>query len=199
MYDLMSSPLLTIRALVRKRLRASGRSQAGFTLIELLVSMSMLMAVLTGSMMLLVGMMQKQPGLSDRSEQVSEARLTLERMVRELRPGYAVESPVGTANTVTFRTYMRRTCSGDSSPTPILCRVTYTCTPSTGVCTRSTANPDGTGATAPKPLIEGVTNSGVFTIQATQVGIRFVIPTEDGRGATTVSDGATLRNATLGL
>ena len=159
--------------------------------------MTMLTAILAGSMTLLVGMMQKQPGLSDRSQQVAEARVALERMVREIRPGYAVDSASGTSSTVTFRTYMRQICSGGVSATANLCRVTYTCTPSTGICTRSTANTNGTGATTPRRLIEGVTNSDVFTIQPTSIGIKLVIPTEDGGSETTVLDGATLRNATL--
>ena len=195
----MLSALKTTHLRIADRLDASRRSEAGFTLIELLVAMTMLMGILTGSVMLLTGMMQKQPGLSDRSEQVSEARVALEKMVRDLRPGYAVDSPLGTANTVTFRTYMRKTCAGASTTTVTLCRVTYTCTASTGVCTRSTANPNGTSPTTPRPVIRGVTNTNVFTIQASYVGIRLQLPTEDGRGVLTVSDGARLRNAPLGI
>ena len=187
--------------LTRLRTRSGERSdsQAGFTLIELLVAMSMLTAILAGSMTLLVDMMQKQPGLSDRSQQVEQARVTLERMVRELRPGYAVDSPAGVANTVKFRTYMRRTCAGVITTTVTLCQVTYTCTPSTGICTRSTANANGTSPTAPTRLITGVTNTGVFTIQSGYVGIQFVLPSKDGRGSLTVTDGARLRNAPLGI
>ena len=159
----------------------------------------MLVAILAGASTLLVGMMQKQPGLTDRSEQVATARVTLEKMVREVRSGYAVDSAAGTANTVTFRTYMRRTCAGGTSTTAILCRVTYTCTPSTGICTRSTANPNGSSPTIAKPLITGVTNSGVFSVTSNYIGIQFRLPTEDGRGALTVGDGARLRNAPVGL
>jgi hypothetical protein len=139
--------------------------------------------------------MKKQPDLSDRSEQVSEARIAMEKMVRELRPGYAVDSALGTGNTVTFRTYMRHTCQGGPSSTAILCRVTYTCTPSTGICTRSTANPNGTSPTAASPLITGVTNTGVFTVQSSYVGITMTLPSQDGRDALTMTDGARLRNA----
>ena len=195
MYDLMPFSLATTRRRLSRLGRRLRRSEEGVTLIELLVAMTMLVAILTGSMMLLVGMMQRQPDLSDRSEQVSEARVALERMVRELRPGYAVDSALGTANTVTFRTYMRQTCQGGSSATAILCRVTYTCTPSTGICTRSTANPNGTSPTTPVQLIEGVTNTGVFSIQSSYVGITFRLPSQDGRGALTMTDGARLRNA----
>ena len=193
----MSSALSKARASVAARLAKVTRNQAGFTLIELLVAMSMLVAILAGSMFLLVSMMQKQPGLSDRSEQVAEARIALERMVREIRPGYAVESATGTSNTVTFRTYTGRTCQGAPSTTAVLCRITYTCTPLTGICTRSTANPDGSAPTAARRMIGGVTNADVFRVLPTSIGIRLVIPAEDGRGAFTVDDGATLRNATL--
>jgi hypothetical protein len=120
-------------------------------------------------------------------------------MVREVRSGYAVDSTIGTSSTVTFRTYMRRTCAGGTSTTAILCRVTYTCTPSTGICTRSTANPDGTSPTTATRLITGVTNSDVFSVTSTYIGIKFRMPTEDGRGALTVGDGARLRNAPVGI
>jgi len=184
----------------RSRLRsatAGDQAQSGFTLVELLVAMTLLTAILAGSSTLLIGMMTKQPDLSDRSEQVETARVALERMVRELRPGYAIDSATGTSNSVTFRTYMRRTCQGGVSATNQLCRVTYTCTAATRICTRSTANPDGTGATAPIRLITGVSNSDVFTVTSTHVDVKFVMPSQDGRGATTIVDGATLRNATL--
>ena len=184
----------------RGPLRRLVRSEDGVTLIELVVAASMLAAILAGASTLLVGMMQKQPGISDRSEQVATARVALERMVREIRVGYAVDSPVSPAtNTVTFRTYVRSSCAGVPSTTATLCRVTYTCTPSTGICTRSTAMPNGTSPTTPRPLIRGVTNTGVFAVTSTFIGINFRMPSEDGNGALTVSDGARLRNAPVGI
>jgi prepilin-type N-terminal cleavage/methylation domain-containing protein len=175
------------------------RDEGGFTLVELLVAMTLLVGVMAGATTLLVGIMQKQPGASDRTQQVAEARIALERMVREIRPGYVVDSTTGTASTVTFRTYMHHTCAGATSTTVNLCRVTYSCSTTTKVCTRSTANADGTAPTAARRVITGITNTDVFTIQSSYIGIKFVMPSEDGRGAITVSDGATLRNATLGL
>ena len=199
MYDLMPFALATTRRHLRRLGRRLRRSEEGVTLIELLVAMSMLVAIMTGSMFLLVGMMQKQPDLSDRSEQVSETRIALDKMLRDLRPGYAVDSALGTTNTVTFRTYMRKTCQGAPSTTANLCRVTYSCNPSTGVCTRSTANPNGTSPTAAVPVISGVSNTGVFAVQSSYVGITLTLPTQDGRDALTMTDGARLRNAPLAV
>lgn len=195
----MTSAISTLRALFAPRRGAGRDTEAGFTLVELLISMTMLTAILAGSMTLLIGMMQKQPGLSDRSDQVAEARLALERMVREIRPGYAVDSAAGTSNTVSFRTYMRRTCAGGVTSTVTLCRVTYTCSTSTTQCTRSTANPDGSSPTTPRVLIKGVTNNNVFSVQSTYIRIRLVMPADDGGSEITVLDGSTLRNATLGF
>src|SRR3712207_7128986 len=45
----------------------------------------------------------------------------------------ALPISTGTTNTVTFRTYVRTTCSGGPATTATLCRVTYTCTASTGI------------------------------------------------------------------
>jgi Tfp pilus assembly protein PilW len=192
----------SVPATTRLFRRLAGRlrhSEEGLTLIELLVAMTMLTGILAGSTALLIGMMQKQPGLSDRSHQVEEARVTLDRMVREMRVGYAVDSVTGTAATVTFRTYLHSTCAGVLTTTVSLCRVTYTCTPTTKICTRRLANANGTSPTVPRPLIEGVTNSDVFTIQSSYIGVKFVIPTADGRGSLTVNEGARLRNAPTGV
>ena len=185
----------------RRRRRSAAaapiRSEEGFTLVELLVAITLLTAVLAGASTLLVGMMTKQPDLTDRSEQVAEARVALEKMMRDLRSGYAVDSALGTASTVTFRTYMRRTCQGGVTTVVTLCQVTYTCSATTKICTRRTANANGTSPTVARQLIAGVSNTDIFTIQKSYIGIKLVLPTQDGRGALTVSDGARLRNAPL--
>lgn len=194
----MTTPARIGSAPCARRSRLRGE-ESGFTLTELLVAMTMLVGVMAGATSLLVGTMQSQPELTDRARQLQEARVAAERMVRELRQGYSIDSATGTVSSVTFRTYMRRTCQGGASTTANLCRVTYTCTPATRICTRSTANANGTSPTAAVQILKGPSNADVFSVQPTYVGIKFVIPAKDGRGATTLEEGATLRNATLGL
>jgi hypothetical protein len=52
-------------------------------------------------------------------------------------------------------------------------------------------------------VISGINNpTAVFTYTgspATYVGVRFVVPSPNGRGRLTLQDGASLRNATLNL
>jgi hypothetical protein len=52
-------------------------------------------------------------------------------------------------------------------------------------------------------VIRGINNpTAVFTYTgnpATYVGVRFVVPSPNGRGRLTLQDGASLRNATLNL
>lgn len=199
-----------------RRALARAGDESGLTLIELLVAsaMSVVLVGAVGSM--LVSAMKAQPDISKRAQDVSSARWVLERMTREIRNGIRIDQ-VG-ATSVSLLTYVRRTsCGGDvpaSSATPaIKCEVTYQCTATS--CTRSEA-PDGLYTGTPKTVFTGISSSEVFcyvpstepdpltcgpavsAAQTTYVGFRLRFPNPDG-GATalTVSDGASLRNATL--
>lgn len=181
--------------------RLSGR-EAGFTLVELLVASAMGVIVLGAVGSLVVSAMKDQPRISERAQNISTARWVLERLTRELRNGIKVDQ--ATASSVSFQTYVRHTVCGGStalaSGTPsIKCEVTYSCT--TTACSRIEAAP-GVYTGAARPIFEGIDSSDVFSYSpsvtaATYVKITLRMPNPSGPAAMTVSDGASLRNATL--
>jgi prepilin-type N-terminal cleavage/methylation domain-containing protein len=179
------------------------QAPGGFTLIEMLVAMTLGVVVMGGVLILLIGAMRSQPKLEQQATNIQTARFALERMTREIRNGIVVDKY--TSSSVSFQTYVRHTtCGGStmsaSSVSATKCEVTYTCSGSS--CTRIEAAPGvytGTAAT----IFSGINNaSSVFTwspsTSPTYVGITLKIPDPEGPGALTASDGASLRNATLG-
>jgi prepilin-type N-terminal cleavage/methylation domain-containing protein len=181
--------------------RLGGGREAGFTLVELLVASAMGVVVLGAVGSLVVSAMKDQPQISERAQNISTARWVLERLTRELRNGIKVDQ--ATASKVSFQTYVRHsTCGGSTnlaSGTPsIKCEVTYTCT--TTSCSRIEAAPGVYTGTA-RTIFEGIDSSSVFTYSPaaapTYVKITLRIPNPSGPAAMTVTDGASLRNATL--
>ena len=183
---------------LRTRLRPLS-DESGLTLIELLVASAMAVIVFSGAVMLFMATVKAGPNLSNRDLQISTTRLSLERMIRELRQGLSVDTQ--TASQVAFKTYVETTCAGGASATANLCQVTYSC--SGTVCTRRLANPDGTSPGTAITIVRGINNpASVFTYTGsptTYVTVKFTVPTKDGRGTLTLQDGASLRNATLNL
>jgi hypothetical protein len=199
---------------IRRRLGAAG-AEDGLTLIELLVASAMGVVLLGGVGAMVVSAMNRQPEVSERSANVETARWVTERLTKEIRNGVAVDRAATTS--VSFRTYVRRTACGSGVPTDpatpaIRCEVTYTCT--TTACTRIEAA-EGIYTGTPTTIFSGIDSSDVFCFvpstnpdpltcgpaaspgQVTYVGLRFRIPNPSGPEALTVSDGASLRNATL--
>jgi prepilin-type N-terminal cleavage/methylation domain-containing protein len=180
------------------------RGEAGFTLIELLVSMTMGVVVLGAVGSLVVSAMKDQPRISERAQDITTARWVLERLTREIRDGIRVDK--ATSSSVSFETYVRHTaCGGTKSPAstaePIKCEVTYTCT--TTACSRIEAAPKVYTGTV-KPVFEGIDSSSVFSYspsakEATFIEVTLHMPNPAGDAPLTVSDGASLRNATLTL
>lgn len=202
------------RALRRALARAG--EEDGLTLIELLVAsaMSVVLVGAVGSM--LVSSMRVQPKVTAQAQDVSSVRWVLERMTREIRNGVRVDS-VG-ASSLSLVTYVRRTTCGGSTPpssstAAIKCQVTYQCT--TTACTRIEA-PEGQLTGTARTVFTGINSSQVFCYvpstepdpltcgtavskeDTTYVGVRLRMPNPSGSStALTVSDGASLRNATL--
>lgn len=178
------------------------RGEAGFTLIELLVSMAMGVVVLGAVGSLMVSAMKDQPRISERAQDIGTARWVLERLTRELRNGIKVDQ--ATASSVSFETYVRHTTCGGSTllaatSESIKCEVTYTCT--TTACSRIEAAPGVYTGTA-TTIFEGIDSSEVFSYvpnaeEATFVKVTLHMPNPAGDAPLTVSDGASLRNATL--
>lgn len=204
-----ASPTMTSGALapgtvarLRHRLAEADR-QAGFTLVELLVSMMMGVVVMGAVALLVIAAVKDQPKISKQAQNITTARWVLERFTHEIRNGLKVN--VATASEFSFQTYVRHsTCGGsgvlESTAPAIKCQVTYTCT--TTSCSRAESAPETYNGT-PQQVFSGINSNQVFTYAPnttapTYVRITLRLPNPSGSGALTVSDGASLRNATLG-
>lgn len=199
-----------------RRLLSRAGEEDGLTLIELLVASAMSVVLVAAVSSMMIGAMRAQPEVSERAQDISSARWVLDRMTREIRNGVRVDQV--SASSLSLLTYLRRTACGGgvpaSSSTPaIKCQVTYQCT--TTSCTRIEA-PEGQFTGTPRTVFSGINSSQVFCYvpstepdpltcgtavskeETTYVGIRLQMPNPSGDDtALTVSDGASLRNATL--
>jgi type II secretory pathway pseudopilin PulG len=180
--------------------------EEGFTLIELLVAAGMGVVMMGAVSALVIGALRYQPRITKKDENVSTARFVLERMTRELRSGEKIE--VGTASEVVFVAYERHSPCGSTvlllaEQASVPCKITYSCT--TTYCSRTEAAPGslaGSGTT--RRIFSGINSNQVFSFQptgpvteATYVKVTFRMPDPQGSGSLTVSNGASLRNATL--
>lgn len=189
---------------MQRRLALNG-SQAGITLVEMLVASAMGVIVLGATGSLVISAMRTQPQISKRAQNITTARWVLERLTRELRNGKKVEAGASSSS-VSFVTYVRRSsCGGAGTLEPgqpaIECRVTYSCT--TTSCSRTEAGPASLPGSGTKATIfSGIDSDNVFSYSPdaaapTYVRITLRMPNPSGPGRLTVSDGASLRNATL--
>jgi prepilin-type N-terminal cleavage/methylation domain-containing protein len=158
----------------RKAAAALRREERGFTLIELLVATLVGLVVVGGALTVFVSGIRSEPRAAAKVEAIQQARVTVDRITRELRQGW--ETPTTSSNQLAIVTYVKvATCGGGAASTAIPCRVTYTCT--AGACTRTVAQPDGT---APGPAVH--------------VGVAFAFDS-GGAEPVTLGDGVALRNA----
>lgn len=204
-----------MRRLLRRRMGAID-GEAGMTLIELLVAMVMGIIVVGGATAMLISAVRDQPKQQQQAENISTARYELERMTREIRNGVSLTS--GSANDVSFVARVRRTeCGGTvpaSATTPaIQCQIVYSCT--TSACTRTEREVGATTGGTPITIVTGIDSPEVFCFvpsanadptecgaaksgtSPTYIGVTLHVPNPSGSGSLTVSDGATLRSATL--
>jgi hypothetical protein len=191
---------LTGRPTVARRLR---RDESGVTLVELLVAAAMGVILFAAAASLMVSALRAQPQISERAQTISTARWIMERFTREIRNGERVDGAHATPSEVSFITYVRTPICGSgtelaSTDDAEKCQVTYRC--SASVCTRTEASP-GTFTGTPRTIFKGFSNTDVFayTPNATEanfIEVKLVFPNPSGRGDMTISDGASLRNAT---
>jgi prepilin-type N-terminal cleavage/methylation domain-containing protein len=181
--------------------------EGGFTLVELLVASTMGAVVMAAVASLVISAVRQQPKISKQAQNITTARWVLERMTREIRNGIAVSTNPAYVkpNVVSFEAYVRRTSCGSaaqpaSTAAPIKCQITYTCT--TTSCSRIEAIP-GTYTGTARPVFSGINSNQVFSYAPNEtkpvyVKVTLRLPNPRGTGALTVSNGASLRNATLG-
>lgn len=184
-------------AALRKRL---GEGQAGLTLIELLIAAAMGVVLMGAVVTVLIGALRAQPKLSTSATNIQTARYVLDRMTRELRNGISVAEAKTT--TVSFETYVRSSSCGSKTPLAatspsIKCQVRYTC--ESGTCKRTETQPGVLTGGTPLTMVRGLSTATGFSYpSSTYVKVTLVIPSAGaGSNTTTVSDGASLRNATL--
>lgn len=186
------------------------------TLIELLVSTIMGLIVVGGATAMLISAVRDQPKQQQQAENINTARFELERMTREIRNGVSVTA--SSSNSVSFVAQLRRTaCDGsvptNTSVTAIKCQVIYNCT--TSACTRTERDVGATSGGITTTIVTGIDSGEVFCFvpsansdpsecgsaksgeSPTFIGITLNVPNPSGPGSLTVSDGASLRSATL--
>lgn len=184
--------------------RRRAGEEAGLTLIELLVAAAMSVVIVGASASMLISAVRSQPRLSERAQNISEARWVQERMTREIRNGVRVYHAEGSR--VEFLARVRRTACGegvqeDAGKPAIQCRVAYTCV--SGACSRRETDL-GVESGPETAIISGLSDDEVFSFEpppaspeATEdvayVGVTLDIPNPEGKGDLTVSDGAALR------
>jgi prepilin-type N-terminal cleavage/methylation domain-containing protein len=170
--------------------------EAGFTLPELLVGMTIMLIVLVGGFTLLQIVTRSEPAVRTANASIQDAQIVAERIARELRMTYQVNS--ATANTVSVNTYLQQasTCAGAAGSTPRECRVVYSCSGTT--CTRTVSELNGSGAQT-ATIVTGLASTNVFTYSpsagaAKIINLTLSLQGENSDDAVTVSDGVALRN-----
>jgi type II secretory pathway pseudopilin PulG len=204
-----------MRAGARRRLTALG-GEDGMTLIELLVAMIMGIIVVGGATAMLISAVRAQPQQQEQAESISTARFELERMTREIRNGTSVT--VANPTNVSFVARVRRTACGAGLPTSastpsIQCQIVYGCT--TTSCTRTERAVGSASGGTPTTIVRDIDSSSVFCFvpsanadptecgpakagtSPTYIGLTLSVPNPRGSGHLTISDGASLRGATL--
>lgn len=190
--------------------------EAGMTLVELLVATIMGLIVVGGATAMLISAVRDQPKQQQQAENINTARYELERMTREIRNGVSVTTTA--SNSVSFVAQLRRTSCGGSVATSqsapaIQCQIVYSCT--TSACTRTERKVGETTGGVTTTIVTGIDSAEVFCFvpstnsdptecgaakageSPTFVGITLNVPNPSGEGSMTVSDGASLRSASL--
>lgn len=182
-------------ARARKAVAALRRKESGFTLIELLVATTLGLLVVGGAMTMFLSAVRSEPRTAAQVSAIQQARVTVERIGRELRQG--LEVPAANPEHLEIVTYVKGTdCAGVPSSSATPCRVIYHCEATS--CTRAVAEPDGTGAGAAVLVATDLASSGIFTYEPgaeepTYVGIELAVA-NDGGDPIELEDGAALRN-----
>jgi Tfp pilus assembly protein PilW len=176
--------------------RGRPRGEAGYTLPELLIATAATLVLLGGSLTVMVAGIQSEPRISERSAEIQQARVLMDRVTRELRQGATVlEATTGHLRLITY--VSSETCGGVAASTARSCMVAYDC--AAGTCTRVESDAEGTTSGPPTVETTGLSADPVFSYlpsaaSARYVGITFEFPAAGGDDAITLTDGVTLRN-----
>ena len=152
---------------------------------------------------LLVGALRAQPGVSQKAADVRTARWVMERLTRELRGGIVINK--ATASSVSFQTYVRRTaCGGTGNPPSTLARRSNArsptpapAAPAPGSRPRRRSTREPRERSSPASTTAPASSPTRPRPRPPTWGSRSSSPPPASTTATTVTDGASLRNATL--
>jgi prepilin-type N-terminal cleavage/methylation domain-containing protein len=181
-------------ARARAAVAALRQEERGFTLIELLIATGLGLVVIGGAFTVFAGGVRSEPRTASKAAALEQARVTTDRITRELRQGREVTTASPTE--LAILTYVKQsTCAGGMSSTSIPCQVTYSCAGET--CTRTVAQPDGAEAGAAVQVAEGLAGAEVFSYspsatEPSYVGVSFSFANEGE--PVVLEDGAALRN-----
>jgi type II secretory pathway pseudopilin PulG len=173
-------------------------------LVELLVSITMSVVICGAAAAMLINALQRQSDVTQRADQVGEARVAVERLVQSVRQGVLGTASVtntASSSTLKFETYVTGHCGSTTVTTGTKCLVVYKCT--SELCSKTT----GSSTTRTENIISGVKNvSSVFEgvsgpspcgTSAAEVvsfvGIKLELKSKKG-GATNLQNGAGLRS-----
>jgi hypothetical protein len=179
-----------LAAIARRRLAGEG----GFTMPEVLMSFAIGLLIVGWAAMMFTTALRSQPGLNARDDAITQGRVAMERLVRELRQGEALETSGGdswTSQALSFRTFAHSVNCADPTRACVR-RVTYTCT--AGACTRVEANPTTGVQGSPVRMVSGLASSAVFDYRSdpsTECSAPPDVPNE----GVSIRDEATLRNS----
>lgn len=190
-------------------------SESGFTMIELLVATSMMIVICAAAVAMLVAVLKAQPKVSGQADKVADARVAVDKMVRDFRQATEVVSSTGRRE-VTVKTYIHSNpCNAtpSASTAATLCRVKYVCEAATKICTRTPEAAAGGSAGTTQRIAEKVLNAEtVFcylpSTEASTCGERSGTPTyigavlqleSTGGRKTSLEEGAVMRGTTTNL
>lgn len=174
------------------------REEGGLTLIELLIAATLGLVVIGAAMTVFVGVIRSEPRTTSKVTAIQEARVTADRITRELRQG--LDTPTTSPSQLAIITYVKAaTCGGAGASSSIVCRVTYKC--AAGTCTRTVSQPNGSAPGPATQVVSGLSSSSVFSYlpnatEPTYVGVSLAL--ETGGEPVTLGDGVALRNTADG-
>jgi prepilin-type N-terminal cleavage/methylation domain-containing protein len=105
-------------AQARRRTSLADRGEAGFTLVELMVTMAVMSIVATSVMAVAFRTMTTTSTITNRRDVLTDGRIAIDQMTKQLRQGESVDLSASDASTLTFDTYI------DGVPATIVWRVT---------------------------------------------------------------------------
>lgn len=175
-----------------------GRQEPGFTLVELLVAATLGLVVVGGAVTIFVSGIRSEPRTASKVAAIQQARVTLDRITRELRQGIEISAtPAPSPTQLGIVTYVKNNpCGGAATSVAIPCKVTYTCSGTS--CTRVVAQPDGSAPGPSSQAVDDLSSSSVFSYlpdakDPSYVGVDFAVSSPGG-DSVALSDGVALRN-----